>query len=142
MRKIKFRAWDKKNKRWLSDADFLITADGLVLLYDAEHGRKVEGLTGAWREDEDGDIVLVQSTGLHDKNGKEIYEGDFLIDADDPEPMRHRIVWLEDEAKFELKTLADEEGNWDYFIIDALADLDMKDFEIIGNIYENPKLLK
>lgn len=89
-------------------------------------------------------LIWLQFTGLLDRNGKEIFEGDILID-DDSEPMRHRIVWVEDEAKFELETLADDEGNWESYLIDSLAELGRvnltKGFEIIGNIYENPELL-
>ncbi len=88
------------------------------------------------------DIPCMQYTGLKDKNGKEIYEGDFLLDAEDSKPMRHRIVCIDDGAKFEIETLEDDKGHWSHGIIDDLDDCDMKYFEIIGNIYENPELLK
>lgn len=126
-RPIKFRAWDKKNKKWLDSTDFLITADGLVLLYDKECGREVEGLTGAWREDEEEDIEIVRFTGLTDKNGKEIYEGDILEDRGDPQLITRSVVEFID-GSFWSKGWG-RLGNHN------------EDSEVIGNIYENPELL-
>ena len=126
MREIKFRAWNKE-KEIMRDWEVIKTeAFPLFLAGGSIH-------------------EIMQFTGLLDKNGKEIYEGDFLID-NDSEPMRHRIVWISDQAKFEIETLADEEGNWECLIVDSLGELVngknnvVDGFEIIGNIYENPEL--
>ncbi len=91
-------------------------------------------------------FYFMQYTGIKDKNGKEIYEGDILADADEPEACIHQVFWDHDCLKFNILTLADDEGNWDTGLYDDLGDgqIDGKTryFEVIGNIYENPELLK
>ena len=72
-------------------------------------------------------IVLMQYTGLKDKNGKEIYEGDVVQLVDD---MRWQVVY--DAPCF---WLGDKEGKVD----DSMRDSPI--YKIIGNIYENPELL-
>ena len=84
---------------------------------------------------ERGQTELMQYTGLHDKYGKEIYEGDILkIDWDDgryPEHIIEKAVyWDDDDACWQLG----EGGS---------PKKDAKNhMEVIGNIYENPELLK
>lgn len=81
---------------------------------------------------------LIQCTGLKDKNGKLIYEGDVIKIPDDYDTYgmfagEKREVYF-NEGGFRLKPKWDKNsrGNW-------LEDT--KDFEVIGNIYENPELL-
>ena len=131
MRPIKFRAWDKKYK--VMDDDFLIDCDGKIwdaprMTYDTPN-REIA------REDDDR-FILMQFTGLHDKNGKEIYEGDIFIvknihDGDeciwgDGKPIPQTVTW--DKIGFEF-------GNSTRIIYAPY------DFEVIGNIYENGSLL-
>lgn len=83
-------------------------------------------------------VILMQSTGLKDKNGKEIFEGDILCDEG-----------LEQEDEFVYVTVSYREGMW---LCDQITDelcgyggeLNefSNDYSIIGNIYENPKLLE
>jgi uncharacterized phage protein (TIGR01671 family) len=74
--------------------------------------------------------VIVQFTGLKDKNGKEIYEGDVI------EFQSHRgdVYW--DRSGLWAAHWRDKEYNHRLFA------LDQKKFVVIGNIYENPQLVK
>lgn len=80
------------------------------------------------------DVELMEYTGLHDKNGKEIYGG-YIIQYEDIH--KGVVEYSEEYAQFILK----ETGNIadDY---EALGEFNIKVFEIIGNIYENANLLK
>ena len=69
-----------------------------------------------------------QFTGLHDKNGKEIYEGDIIRDSTD-----QFQVWIEEGAILI--------GANDKYCDDFLLNFDVAKMEVIGNIYENPELL-
>lgn len=79
----------------------------------------------------DSNKILMQSTGLKDKNGKLIYEGDIVKFKTELFGTQKQIIWY--EYHYILK---------DTFII--LCDMEIKQFglEVIGNIYENPELLE
>lgn len=110
MREIKFRAWHKKkSKMW--DLEKLTEPTG----WD-----QVSWICNILSGDEK-DFVLMQYTGLNDKNGVEIYEGDIYIPKDHTVPAT--IVW---------ETQAWQCG---CYLIDGSG-------EVIGNIYDNPELLK
>ena len=129
MREIKFRAWDIQAEE---------------ILYGVEHtydGYKVPMPSfGALLDCPDFYIVM-QYTGLKDKNGKEIYEGDivslkYLYDKRTTD--KGQVVWREDKASFGLKSLKGL-TNEVYELYQVTAEHNL---EIIGNIYENPELLK
>lgn len=86
------------------------------------------------------EIELMQSTGLFDKNGKEIFEGDVIaIEVDDTEtPINARVF---QNSKIGVLMFHVFEDNEDVPMVELLEDNSVA-FEIIGNIYENPELLE
>ena len=124
----KFRAWLKKEQKmdneidhisWLEDELYCI-GDGITYMVLAE------------------DLVLMQSTGLKDKNGKEIFEGDILaVEAADGVIIL-KVSWDDEHALFVIKTKKFNEET----ALAELVDDNSYPFEVIGNIYENPELLE
>jgi len=86
------------------------------------------------------EIELMQSTGLKDKNGKEIFEGDVIaIEVDDTgTPINARVF---QNSKIGILMFHVFEDNEDVPMVELLEDNSVA-FEIIGNIYENPELLE
>lgn len=123
MREIKFRAWDKGRKRFAPWIE--ICADGSFIRGEVEDS--YSGLI-PW---EDGEAVLMQYTGLHDKNGKEIYEGDIVCDQNF-KFRKHVVSW----------DTTDGTRGHDLFYIGFSLVYRPEECEVIGNIYENPELIK
>ena len=124
MREIKFRAWDKENQKMMKVSS--------LHLENKEISVKENGTFHLFRMQD-----LMQYTGLKDKNGKEIYEGDIvLIKLDETS------TWYKTVVKFKkgafIASLIDRE---DYIYIFNRG-FDSNDFEIIGNIYKNKNLLE
>lgn len=81
------------------------------------------------------DIVLMQNTGLTDKNGKEIYEGDFILGKTfSNKENKSFVVFDLDYGCFQLQTFGNKPLS---FPIKSFN----KELEVIGNIFENPELL-
>jgi len=135
MREIKFRAWDKVNckmydvlslLRTYTDKAMQPTWAGKLHKYPASPTIQF-GIS----EDEEKNFVLMQYTGLKDKNGKEIYEGDIV---EDDKGKRYEVRWCNSYAGFSFE---DDEEAIPFLEIPFPSSL-----KVIGNIYENPELLK
>ena len=139
MREIKFRAWDKENNKMIYVDKIVFRTDGEIFrVWDYNMG--IEGVQGLLINQDSG--IVIQFTGLKDKNGKEIYEGDVIVCRDG----KAVIIYEDSFAKFIM--------DFDYFGKNTLPDFEdvsdnkqdadtcMRSIEVIGNIYENPELLE
>ena len=134
MREIKFRGQRIDNGKWVYGYlfyDFDCT-DKYAPFINWKDNRYLGGI-GEEEIEEEG---IGQYTGLKDKNGKEIYEGDILKLSDIDTAI---VKWNKEYASFIVKPIEDY-----YFDDDILgkALYYNKDIVVIGNIYENPELLK
>ncbi|RLF40883.1 MAG: hypothetical protein DRN18_04340 [Thermoplasmata archaeon] len=119
MREIKFRAWDRVEKKmiqvyslsWKYPSGFEINNSDAIM-YD-----------------------LMQYTGFKDKNGREIYEGDIVKGFYRNKEIIDKVIWWEKGCGWYVGYDDEEKCN-----VTALCALE--DIEVIGNIYENPELLK
>lgn len=124
----KFRAWDKEFKEMVQ-VDALVF-DGQIIKATYKNGNVV-------KEDLK-NYVLMQSTGMLDKNWREIFEGDIIaIEVDDTgTPINARIF---QNRKIGVLMFHVFEDNEDVPMVELLED-DLVTFEIIGNIWEHPEL--
>lgn len=146
-RPLKFRAWDKKRKRyakviqttnqgWKGYRDKTYITNGIMRFSKWVLSR----------------FVIEQYTGLKDKNGKEIYEGDIV-------KAKIQGFWetgpntiCEGKATWNLEVVYDEIRYMDVFHILGsknapdriyyLFDKELSELEVIGNIHENPELME
>ena len=82
------------------------------------------------------DIIIMQSTGLHDEQGVEIFEGDIVEIIYDSEPFTGVVVYDLGEADFKATNNHEDYGNnFQYLTVG-------ESIEVIGNIYQNPELLE
>lgn len=124
----RFRAWDKEFKE-------MVQVDALV--FD-EQIIKATYKNGNVVKEDLKNYILMQSTGLKDKNGEEIFEGDIIaINVEDIEtPINARIF---QNSKIGILMFHVFEDNEDVPMVELLED-DSVAFAIIGNIYENPEM--
>ena len=122
IREIEYRAWyyDKDYPEF-SHMTFVCSIDFV------KRKAKIGVLENIYKFDQ---IELMQYTGLKDKNGVKIFEGDIVKIADDEVCF---IEWDEYDYWYRIKNKE---------VDDILAGFRPKDFEVIGNIYENKELLE
>ena len=126
MRTIKFRVWDEQDPKMYNDAS-VMCYDGVMWASWGEGTCELE----LSDHDEQG-VHLMQYTGLKDKSGVEIYEGDIVIDPMSVEDSLIAIIYEEDQFGGYMR---DKYKSWI-----AASELEAAG-EVIGNIHENPELL-
>lgn len=132
----KFRAWDGAKKEMFKDT-FAITESGQVVVVEQEFITSPPDYVFVDH------LVIMQSTGIKDKNGKEIFEGDIV--------KRYRSPFFKAEWEYRIEIVIKEEARlllgrkygknfWTIPFHSPFAKSDL--LEVIGNIYENPELLE
>nr|DAX55406.1 MAG TPA: YopX protein [Caudoviricetes sp.] len=126
MREIKFRAWDKALKSWTNYS----IDDDLLMFYD-KHAE-------CWETDQEGErFILCQYTGLKDNEDREIYEGD-IVKAISFARWIGVVKYSDENQAFIFDDLDKKYRGKSTVFMNQFDD----GFEILGNIYENPELLK
>ena len=123
--KLKFRAWDSVKKEMFKDT-FAITESGQVVVVEQKFVTSSPDYIFVDH------LVIMQSTGLKDKNGKEIFEGDVLGTKDG---LLKGVVEYRSDLGMWTNSLIS------YNNFERLCNV-AGSREIIGNIYENPELLE
>lgn len=120
MRDIKVRAYMPKENKWYSGG-----AVQLIAMIGKSYGLS---------EPNAKIIELQEFTGLHDKNGTEIYEGDIITHG------RHlnKIFWNKNTPSFMMRNIDKGLDAKDVFLVKSYC----SGIEVVGNIYENPELGK
>lgn len=140
MRKLKFRIWDKKYSEYIEEKahrDFTIYSLPMI------------------PNEYQSDIVIEQYTGLKDRNGKEIYEGDIVasltksIEGVNPSfysYLKGVVKYCEEDTRYYIDGSCERS---DREILEKVDLTDVDNFvgnyyelEVIGNVHENPELLK
>ena len=110
MREIKFRGFNKGTKKWYY---------GFFTRTEYTGDYWIDGRTSGIVEEDS----IGQYTGLKDKNGVEIYEGDLVKFG----ALTHKVIWNEERASFVL--MFEKKSFY-------MSDMDREKYNVVGNIYE------
>ena len=128
MREIKFRAWDNENKRMIHSGDFIeyeeieiVVGENTVYCLNTEPYASAKPF-----------FIPMEYINKKDKNGKEMYDGDFITVENDFDCQEKALAvhWSDDLLTYCVFQCGHEEV--------CLSDL--RDIEVVGNVFENPEL--
>lgn len=132
-RPIKFRAWDKYNKKWINRVLAGCNSDGTDYVCNLVWNEEV----GDWMHFDEGCGDIVQYTGLKDRNGKEIYEGDIVEELD-----YSNGAYFPKERQPKKRTVVEYDIGFVYaraaYNLRGRMENGLYNGEVIGNIYETP----
>lgn len=124
----RFRAWDKETKEMFKDT-FAITESGQVVIVEQDFVTDTPDYVFVDH------LVIMQSTGLKDKNGREIFEGDIV----DYKGRKAVVKWHGSYASFIYRfvdELQERKSEWKPLYLAYYK------FEVVGNVHENKELLE
>ncbi|MGV2223045.1 YopX family protein [Enterococcus faecalis] len=129
----KFRAWDKNTEDMVDVKTIDLEKDGSIGCILDYNGINLDV----------SECILMQSTGLKDKNGVEIFEGDICIQRGE-EPYSDENMTLDDDWEYTGIIKFQDFAYWiqDNEGFSKWLGTDCDEIEVIGNIYENPELLE
>lgn len=140
-REIKFRAWDSESERMIhsekpdDDVLFLIDEKGI---HCGVIGEETDDTGLTYSVSSDMDCNIMQFTGLKDKNGKKIYEGDIISNNEFPHLLIVGFnIGCSSFCASKTNNFSTEKCYWFENDICVIQD----EWKVIGNIYENPELL-
>ena len=128
MNDVKYRAWDYKRKRMVK----VLAIDWEHQTINCEADINHEGMSGferLYRQPLE-NFELLQYTGVKDKNGTEIYEGDILKNSFGS---LYEVKWVSSMTSFMCSPLK---------VVYEVRHLDNLDTEVVGNVFENTELLR
>lgn len=133
--KVKFRAWEEEKKRWITSfEECYLCDDGTIVVMELATG---------WDQCnylKNTKAIPSFNTGLKDKNGKDIFEGDVITGNTSYERSSDEAEWTKEKPCVVL--WSERCAGFYPFIMNNRWRCDVENIEVIGNIYENPELNK
>lgn len=127
MREVEYRAWDKELKRMCN----VVQLGRKDIIVESDEEDEISGYLSRDR------FILLQYTGLKDKNGKKIYESDIV--KNEFYEFKGEVIYRSSECCYYIKSIENGIDNPTFF---SLGGFNSKLISKLGNVYDNPELLE